>query len=492
MSSMEVSVSHSSTPDVVSVTTRCAIDFDFDSTKIAVLSRCFLLGSTSSKSPNPPLIKDTTAEQVVETAAHSSSYDIRVVIESMSVAMFIGDVHPSVPAKIKDVPSQYIRFACYGIEAAWSHRQVLNKQTVNSYRMAVKALGSCDDLWYCPRCSNIALLLHYQLRKQKDESSLSPRLRYFQRDTSFNIIPYLDAHDNASLNIAMSSTSSFSSNPSAMSCTPSVVSSLSASWPWLCTDKDSPHGKACWFEAHAKSESNHEGSAKRPQVLVKLRRSDITIHLPTVATVASLFFCLPSSSATKAKPKRTKESTFQSLRLPSVSLEVQPLRVSSHIKWFTLHVYLTSSFCIFYFKVLVPYRRRFGENWSAVDALQWTFTMSASSQPIHDKDEIEIKALVGPMDVATVTWHRRLIRSSHEDVGSPSREGSLVLQGTHQQRSRTIFVLLCSFALSGPVAQYFAEIGSCYIMAEERLFGNPFQFNIRLTDTVELNTTKVK
>jgi hypothetical protein len=64
-----------------------------------------------------------------------------------------------------------------------------------------------------------------------------------------------------------------------------------------------------------------------------------------------------------------------------------------------------------------------------VDALQWTFTMSASSKLVDSSDKLHIRALVGPMDVATVTWHRRLVRCANDDVDTSDSDGSLVLQG---------------------------------------------------------------
>jgi len=64
-----------------------------------------------------------------------------------------------------------------------------------------------------------------------------------------------------------------------------------------------------------------------------------------------------------------------------------------------------------------------------VDALQWTFTMSASSKLVDSSDKLHIRALVGPMDIATITWHRRLVRCANDDVNTPDRDGSLVLQG---------------------------------------------------------------
>jgi hypothetical protein len=77
----------------------------------------------------------------------------------------------------------------------------------------------------------------------------------------------------------------------------------------------------------------------------------------------------------------------------------------------------------------LPYRRRLGESWSAVDALQWTFTMSASSKLVDSSDKLHVRALVGPMDIATVTWHRRLVRCANDDVDTSDSDGSLVLQG---------------------------------------------------------------
>jgi hypothetical protein len=335
---VQLAVSHSSSQDAVSLHTQCTVDLELDSTKISILSQ-YVLGTrsrstVSSTVPATNQLHSTPSTPTVD--ASRTLYDVKVAIESIGVSMFVGDIHHAFSSKIKDLPSQYIQFGCYGVEVALMTHQSMDSTNqhhtvrVDSYRMSVRALGKCDDLWYCPTCSSLAIML----QELSGKSTKSPQLRYFRNNpSSLDIFKYLELPDTLALKVALRCSSFMSGR---ISHAPSVCSP----WPWLCSEKDV--GKGPWFEARGRIESIvcHESGrlviSKRPVVAVKLRKSDVIFHLPTISTVASLFINFVGSATSSEMPTGSAKTSKQEsvpipLRLPDISLEVQPIRVSSLI-----------------------------------------------------------------------------------------------------------------------------------------------------------------
>jgi hypothetical protein len=323
---------------------------------------------------------------------------------------------------------------------------------VETYRFVVGSLGACDELWAKPlQLYPVGLLL---LAVFADEPS--PAMAYF---TSFRglhrLAPTLTAYlgeplatgslapCGLALALGLGASRAYLSRRA-----PSEVAA-SAPWPWLCAE-GGDSGRHLWFEALGQRKTALVlqtsspvaagpaelllGSAQRPKIHLRLRKSDALFHLPTLAATANLLQGLiprtvlrPKAGAAQhaAAPVQAPAAAAAAVSgflLPAVSLEVQPLRV------------------------LVPYARTQAEDWSAIAALQWAFTLSATSDgstvgrdrtaggrddkgPVLEGESFRVEGAFGPMDVATVTWKRRSRLRSGLASGDFSLPGSLVLQG---------------------------------------------------------------
>lgn len=320
---------------------------------------------------------------------------------------------------------------------------------VETYRFVIGSLGACDELWAKPLKQ--FPIGHLLLAVFADEPLAA--MAYFTSVQSLKrLAPTVTAYLGEPLTIdslapcglalalGIGASRAYSSRR-----TPSEVAA-SAPWPWLCTE-GGDSGRYSWFEAQGQREtalalpassSVAAGllleSAQRPKIHLRLRKSDALFHLPTLAATANLLQGLiPRTTRAAPRPKadaaRLAAAPVQvppaaaaqgpRFLLPAVSLEVQPLRV------------------------LVPYVRTRAEDWSAVDALQWTFTLSATANGAavgrdrtttgdveeEEEESFRVDGLVGPMDVATVTWKRRSRLRRGLASGDLSSPGSLVLQG---------------------------------------------------------------
>lgn len=333
---------------------------------------------------------------------------------------------------------------------------------VQTYRFAIGSLGACEEDWSKSTVESPLGLLLLAIFASKPSSAA---LAYYAPHRSLStlaplIAAYLDeplsSNGLAPLALALALGIGLSRPRPVPRYTPSETAAK-APWPWLCTEK-SDSSRHVWVEAQFQRETAlaipessspeskdipYTRSAQRPKAHMRLRKSDVLFHLPTFAAIADLLHGLvprimpetasnskaestmsTNSTPLQAKDNGTAEGEGPVRLLPLLSFEVQPLRV------------------------LVVYTRMQTNDWSAIAAFQWSLTLSAKSNgstvhQVHSKNSTvspgpqeEVKTepfrvvgMVGPMDVATVSWKRRSRIRSGLALGDVSAPGSIVLQG---------------------------------------------------------------
>jgi len=333
---------------------------------------------------------------------------------------------------------------------------------VKTYRFAIGGLGACEEDW---AKSSAESPLGFLLLTIFASEPSSAALAYYAPHHSFStlaplIAAYLGEHSSsnglAPLALALALGIGLSRPRPVPRYTPSETAAK-APWPWLCAEK-SDSSRHVWVEAQFQREtamiipesSSPEAkdapyirSAQRPKAHLRLRKSDVLFHLPTLAAVADLLHGLVPrirpGTASNSKAESTMSSNSTQLQakdnctvegegpvrlLPLLSFEVQPLRV------------------------LVVYTRMQTNDWSAIAAFQWSLTLSAKSNcstvhQVHSKgstvspgaqeekktEPFRVVGMVGPMDVATVSWKRRSRIRSGLALSDVSAPGSVVLQG---------------------------------------------------------------
>lgn len=322
---------------------------------------------------------------------------------------------------------------------------------VSTYRFAICKLGACDEEWLdLPTLTPLGRLLQLAFRvgEGKESAPIDQSLRYvvpgkIRLGWGETIKSYLGSIDGGRdarmLNIALAGEAgnrrSAARGPLGASAASGRASSAEAAaasgaWPWLCSmPRSGDSSGSSWLEVQLQQETvlpqpSFPGPhpKRRARLLLRLRQSDVLLHLPTLAATARLLEALspPRSAEATAGPEKEAGATAGDtalnvdtltpgkgppMLLPMVLLEVKPLRV------------------------LVPYARRRGSGWSAIDALQWSFTCSAASTTASLPMPFHVDGAVGPMDVATVSWQRRSRRRGTHHAETHRRGDSLVLQG---------------------------------------------------------------
>jgi len=347
---------------------------------------------------------------------------------------------------------------------------------VQTYRFVIGSLGACEEDWSKPHHqSPLGLLL---LAIFTSEPSASDAIAYFTTLRSLNTLaPLITAYIGDPLTTSELAPRALSlalglgvSRPHLLPKRTPSETAAHAPWPWLCTER-SDSRQHLWFEAQVQREtalSNPESTSteatelphsklvQRPKAHLKLRKSDVLLHLPTLAAIADLLHGLVPRVVPVAMTDIKTENAAPSKSAPLHATANAPAEGSE-----CFLPYLT--FEVQTLRMLVVYTRMQTNDWSAIAAFQWTLTVSAkshdtttkpglsadsthASNPMREHAEVNaepfrIAGVVGPMDVATVSWKRRSRLRSGTALGDVSSPGSIVLQGKRYKERHLDFVL---------------------------------------------------